>query len=916
MMMQPTYQPKDIEQTIYKHWEEKGYFKPKGTGKPYCIMLPPPNVTGSLHMGHGFQYALMDALIRYHRMRGLNTLWQPGIDHAGIATQMVVERQLLQQGKTRETLGRKAFVEKIWEWKEKSGGRIEHQARRLGISTDWSRLKFTMDEDLSKAVRHAFIQLYDEGTIYRGKRLVNWDPILLTAISDLEVINQEEKAFLWYIRYPLTDGSDTLIIATTRPETMLGDTAVAVHPEDERYKKFIGKTIRLPLTDREIPIIADEYVDPSFGTGCVKITPAHDFNDYAVGLRHNLPLVNIFTRDAHLNENAPNAYQGLDRFEAREKIIKDLQSQGLLERTEDHTLKIPRCDRTKTVIEPFLTDQWFVKTEQLAKPAIEIVEKREIRFIPENWAKTYFQWMNNIEDWCISRQLWWGHRIPAWYDEKNNIYVGFDEQAVREKYDLSNTLSLTQDEDVLDTWFSSALWPFSTLGWPKHTKELEAFYPTDVLVTAFDIIFFWVARMIMFGLKFMHQVPFKEVYITGLIKDPEGQKMSKSKGNTLDPLDLIDGINLEQLISKRTTGLMKPEMAVKIAKRTQEEFPNGIPDFGTDALRFTFCAFASSNRDIKFSLQRLEGYRNFCNKLWNATRYVLNQGKTNEHTQPHHIVDRWILSRLQKTIEKVHEYFSTYRFDLLAQELYEFTWHEFCDWYIELSKTIITDKLFETEKQNTINNLISVLEVLLRLLHPCIPFITEALWQSLTDQPEKTIMLQPYPESYSNLIDTAAENDIEWLKNVVLAIRNIRGEMNISPAKRLSLFLNKGTEKDQKRLEKYAPFLTNLAKLKTITWLEKKEDLKDTATALVDELEIFIPLTDLIDKQAEIYRLQKEIEKLETDLKRSESKLNNPNFTDNAPLNIVEKERQRVQNAKSALKKLREKIETLNRFSN
>ncbi len=780
--MDKTYDPHAIEQRWYRTWEARGYFKPRGTAEPYCIMIPPPNVTGTLHMGHAFQDTLMDALVRYHRMKGDNTLWQPGTDHAGIATQMVVERLLEAEGKTRHNLGREAFVARVWEWKEHSGGHITRQLRRLGASVDWSRERFTMDEGLSKAVREVFVRLYEEGLIYRGKRLVNWDPVLHTALSDLEVINQEEQGYLWHMRYPLEDGSGHVVVATTRPETLLGDAAVAVHPEDDRYRGLVGKRVILPLTGRAIPIVADEYVDPEFGTGVVKITPAHDFNDYEMGRRHHLPLINIFTPDARINEQAPESYRGLDRYEARKRIVADLEAQGLLEKIEDHRLMVPRGDRSHAVVEPYLTDQWYVRIAPLAEPAIRAVEDGRIRFVPENWSKTYFEWMRNIQDWCISRQLWWGHRIPAWYDAEGNVYVGRSEQEVRDRNGLED-IPLAQDEDVLDTWFSSALWPFSTLGWPERTPELETFYPTSVLVTGFDIIFFWVARMIMMGLEFMGDVPFREVYIHGLVRDAHGQKMSKSKGNVLDPIDLIDGIDLERLVEKRTTGLMQPQMAKKIEQATRKEFPQGIPAFGTDALRFTFAALASTGRDIKFDLKRIEGYRNFCNKIWNAARYVFmnTEGQdTGLGDEPIalSLPDRWIRSRLQAVIQEVRGQIEGYRFDLAAQALYDFIWHDYCDWYLELSKPVFNDPAAgEAAHRGTRQTLVRVLDAWLRLLHPFMPFITEEIWQRvrpLTASAGETIMLAPYPEPDEAQLDPAAEGEIDWLQQFILGLRRIR----------------------------------------------------------------------------------------------------------------------------------------------
>jgi len=764
--MDKTFEPQSIEQQCYKSWEEAGLFKASGSGDPYCILLPPPNVTGSLHMGHGFQQTIMDALTRYHRMKGDNTLWQVGTDHAGIATQMVVERQLNAQGKTRHDLGREDFIKKVWEWKEHSGGTITGQMRRLGTSPDWSREVFTMDEDLSKAVTEVFVKLHEEGLIYRGKRLVNWDPVLHTAVSDLEVLNEEEDGHMWHMRYPLADGSGELVVATTRPETMLGDTAVAVHPDDERYQDFIGKEIKLPITGRLIPVIADDYVDQEFGTGCVKITPAHDFNDYDMGKRHNLPMINILTDDAKINDDAPEAYRGLDRFDARKQIVADLDAQGALVKIEPHKLKVPRGDRTGAVIEPYLTDQWYVAVESLAKPAIEAVESGEIRFVPENWNKTYYQWMHNIQDWCISRQLWWGHRIPAWYDENGNVFVGRTEEEVREKHGLGSDVTLSQDDDVLDTWFSSALWPFATMGWPEETPDLETFVPSSVLVTGFDIIFFWVARMIMMTKKFTGKIPFKDIYITGLIRDESGDKMSKSKGNVLDPIDLIDGIDIESLVTKRTAGMMQPQLAEKIAKRTRKQFPDGIQAYGTDALRFTFAAMASTSRDINFDMARVEGYRNFCNKIWNASRFVLMN--TEEHDTGRDggemvlsMADRWIWAKFQQTLVEFEKALEDYRFDIAAQTVYEFTWNQFCDWYLELTKPVLNnDASTEAEKRGTRHTLINVLESLLRLLHPLMPFITDTIWQrvvplsALKVEEGASIMVQAFPE-----VDAAKQDD-------------------------------------------------------------------------------------------------------------------------------------------------------------
>lgn len=918
--MEKTYQPQTIEQHWYPIWENNNYFTPSGKGLPYCIMLPPPNVTGSLHMGHGFGYTLIDILIRYHRMLGDNTLWQAGTDHAGIATQMVVERKLLLTGKTRHDVGREPFVEKIWEWKEESGNQITRQLRRLGASPDWKRERFTMDDELSHAVREVFIRLYNEKLIYRGTRLVNWDPKLLTAISDLEVNSVEEEGKLYHLRYPLADGKGHVIVATTRPETLLGDVAIAVHPEDERYQQLIGKHVQLPLTDRTIPIIADDFVDREFGSGCVKITPAHDFNDYAVGQRHQLTPINILTPQACLNENAPKKYQGLDRYKAREEMLKDLESLGLIEKIEKHLMKVPRGDRSGEVIEPYLTKQWFMKMKPLAEPAIRAVEEGKIRFHPENWTKTYFQWMHNIEDWCISRQLWWGHRIPVWYDEQNNIYVGQNEADVRKQHKLPADLPLRQEDDVLDTWFSSALWPFSTLGWPEKTPDLSTFYPTQVLVTGFDIIFFWVARMIMMGLKFVGDVPFREVFITGLIRDAEGQKMSKTKGNVLDPLDLIDGISLDDLTAKRTYGLMQPAMAKKIENATRKQFPQGIAAYGTDALRFTFCAFASYGREIRFDMGRLEGYRNFCNKIWNAARYVFmntedkdtglqNKDKTLSKA------DQWILSRLQQTIEAAHEAIAQYRFDLLAQALYEFTWNEFCDWYLELSKPILlSPQSSEEQLRGTRYTLIQVLETLLRLMHPVMPFITEEIWQRaapLAGKTGDTIMQQPYPLVDASLKNEAVEAELEWVKNMIVAVRTIRSEMNISPAKVIPVLLTKGTATDKDRVNSAQLLVQTLAKIDSIRWLKPDETRPQSATALVGELEILIPMADLIDVAEESARLTKEISKFTKEIERAESKLENPSFVDKAPADVVAKEREKLAELKTTLEKLQMQLKQI-----
>ena len=918
--MDKTFQPADIEAKWYQNWEQKGYFKPSGEGKPYCIMIPPPNVTGSLHMGHGFQETIMDVLIRYHRMKGDNTLWQVGTDHAGIATQMVVERQLEAQGINRHELGRDNFIDKIWEWKEQSGGTITQQLRRMGASTDWSRERFTMDEGLSNAVKEVFVRLFDEGLIYRGQRLVNWDPVLHTAISDLEVISEEENGFLWHFHYPLSDGSGQLTVATTRPETMLGDSAVAVHPDDERYQSMIGKMIKLPLTDREIPIIADDYVDMEFGTGCVKITPAHDFNDYDMGKRHNLPMMNILTDDAAINSNAPQEYQGLDRFEARKKIVADLDALGLLDKIDDHKLKVPRGDRSGVVVEPYLTDQWYVDAKTLAKPAIEAVENGDIEFVPKQYENIYFSWMRDIQDWCISRQLWWGHRIPAWYDDSGKVYVGRDEAEVRAKHNLGDT-PLKQDNDVLDTWFSSALWTFSTLGWPEETEELKTFHPTDVLVTGFDIIFFWVARMIMMTLHFKKEVPFKQVYVHGLVRDGEGQKMSKSKGNVLDPIDLIDGIDLEALVTKRTGGMMQPKLAAKVEKATRKEFPDGITGFGTDALRYTYYSLASTGRDIKFDMGRMEGYSNFCNKIWNAARYVLMNTEEHDCGQDGSenfeltLADRWIISKLQQVEADVAHSLELYRFDHASQALYEFIWNEYCGWYLELSKPVLwDDNASNAIKKGTRRTLIQVLETALRLLHPFMPYITEEIWQSVAPLAGKsgdTVMLQPYPESDQALIDSQAETEIEWVKSVITGVRTIRAEMNIPPGKALPVLFKDGSEDDQYNLTNNEQFLKTLAKIDTITWLNAVDEAPMSATALVGKMEVLVPMAGLIDKEAEIARLNKEIEKLKKELLRIDGKLSNPKFVDKAPADVVAKEKDKQTAQQSALDKLEEQLDSI-----
>ena len=898
--MDKAYDPAAIEQDIYARWEADGCFAPSGEGEPYCIMIPPPNVTGTLHMGHAFQDTIMDALIRYHRMQGRDTLWQPGTDHAGIATQMVVERQLAGEGSSRHALGRERFLERVWQWKAQSGGTITRQLRRLGTSVDWSRERFTMDPEMNRAVTEVFVRLHEEGLIYRGQRLVNWDPVLHTAISDLEVLSTEEQGHLWHFRYPLAAGDGHLVVATTRPETMLGDTAVAVHPEDERYRHLVGQQLRLPLTDRLIPVIADDYVDPEFGTGCVKITPAHDFNDYEVGSRHDLPLINIFDADARINDAPPEAYRGLDRFEARQRVVEDLQALGLVERIDEHRLMVPRGDRSGAVIEPWLTDQWYVKIAPLAAPAITAVEDGRIRFVPENWSRTYFEWMRNIQDWCISRQLWWGHRIPAWYDDAGQVYVGRDEAEVRARHGLDGAVVLRQDEDVLDTWFSSALWPFSTLGWPERTPELGRYYPGSVLVTGFDIIFFWVARMIMMGLKFMGEVPFREVYITGLIRDGEGQKMSKSKGNILDPLDLVDGIGLDDLLAKRTAGLMQPQLKPAIERATRKQFPEGIGAHGTDALRFTLAALASPSRDINFDMGRLEGYRNFCNKLWNASRYALmNLGDFDPSTQtgPPALADRWILSRLARTTRDIHEAFGQYRLDLVARALYEFTWHELCDWYLELLKPVLQgeDRVARATAQHT---LVHVFDALLRLLHPLMPFISDALWRRFAPlagaEGELMRARLPQPDEFGEAPD--AEAEMAWLQAFILGIRRIRGEMDIAPGRPLPVILEDAGELDRERLARHVGSLLPLAKLASIECLEPGgPPPQGSALSVLGQMKIHVPLAGLVDVAEEIARLERQQRKLRKDLEKSTAKLANPRFRDNAPDDIVAKEQARVE---------------------
>ena len=950
-----TYDPSAIEQKWYNTWEQNGYFRPTtDKEQSFSIVLPPPNVTGSLHMGHGFNNAIMDALTRYHRMQGYNTLWQPGTDHAGIATQMVVERQLAQQNISRHDLGREAFLDKVWEWKEQSGGTITSQIRRLGSSVDWSRERFTMDSDLSDVVKEVFVRLHEDGLIYRGKRLVNWDPKLHTALSDLEVESHEEQGSLWHFRYYFADkntttkdGKNYLVVATTRPETLLGDTAVAVNPNDERYNKLIGTNVILPLSGRAVPIVGDDYVEQDFGTGCVKITPAHDFNDYEVGKRQGLPLINIFNANAEILDkfdvitkvgepisehiDAPSDYQGLDRFVARKKLVAQAQAEGWLEKIEPHSLKTPKGDRSGVVVEPLLTDQWYVKIAPLAKPAIKAVENGDIKFVPEQYTNMYMAWMRDIQDWCISRQLWWGHRIPAWYDDAGNVYVARSEAEVRQKYNISEQITLRQDEDVLDTWFSSALWTFSTLGWTGDSETdlnnaiLQKFHPTSVLVTGFDIIFFWVARMIMMTLHFVKdkdgkpQVPFKTVYVHGLVRDSEGQKMSKSKGNVLDPLDLINSIDLETLVQKRTTGLMNPKDAPKIEKATRKEFPEGIVAYGTDAVRFTFCALANTGRDIKFDLKRVEGYRNFCNKIWNATRFVLMNvdGKAIAQTPNHELwelPEQWIVSRLQKCEQAVALAFETYRLDLASQAIYDFIWNEYCDWYVELTKPVLNDPTVSDERKAEVRRvLLSVLEVALRLAHPLMPYITEEIWQTLAPMLGRggaghdcqSIMLADYPKADSSRINEQAESDMVWLQSLIGAVRTIRGEMKLGNARLLPVLLQNITDSERTQIARIEPLFKALAKVESLTFLSNDEKAPLSSSAVVASAVVLVPMKGLIDPTAELARLNKELDKLTKQHDQIANKLANEGFVAKAPANVVESERAKLSELAEQIGKVR-----------
>ncbi|WP_043767120.1 valine--tRNA ligase [Algiphilus aromaticivorans] len=913
--MEKAFEPRGIEQKWRAQWEQSGCYAPDGEGEPHTIVIPPPNVTGTLHMGHAFQHAIMDAITRHKRMQGRDALWLPGTDHAGIATQMVVERRLEAEGKSRHDLGREPFLQAIWDWKAQSGGTITEQIRRMGNSVDWSRERFTMDETCSRAVTEAFVRLYNNDLIYRGTRLVNWDPQLGTAISDLEVESAEEDGHLWHFRYPLADGSGHLTVATTRPETMLGDTAVAVHPEDERFAHLVGKQVMLPLAERPIPIVADDFVESEFGSGCVKITPAHDFNDYALGLRHDLPQINILTPDARISDAAPAAYVGLDRFEARDRVVADMEALGLLERIDKHKLMVPRGDRTGAVVEPFLTEQWFVRAKPLADRALAAVEDGRMRFVPGNWINTYRHWLENIQDWCISRQIWWGHRVPAWYTPDGQVLVGRDEQEARAAGGIDASVPLSRDEDVFDTWFSSALWPFSTLGWPETTTDLARHYPGDVLVTGFDIIFFWVARMAMMGLHFMDDVPFRDIYITGLVRDADGAKMSKSKGNVIDPLDLVEGIGADELVAKRTAGMMQPRKAKAIEKMTREAYPEGLQATGVDALRFTFCALASTGRDIRFDPKRAEGYRNFCNKIWNAARFVLMQCETEALPEQGQAVtlsaaDRWIVSRLQRVETEVAQHFKDYRFDLIAQTLYHFVWHEYCDWYLELAKPALNGRDVAAQR-GTRRTLLLVLEAILRLLHPIMPFITEEIWQRigpLAGKAGDSIMRQPYPEAQPEKIDPEAEGDIEWLQGFIVGIRNIRGEMNLAPALALPVYLRDAAAGDVERVRRMQASITTLARVEPPLFLEASEEAPQAATALLGDMKLLVPMKGLIDTEAELARLDKRVAKAEKELAGLDQRLANPDFA-KAPEHVVQGARDRAEQLREDLAALREQRE-------
>ena len=940
--MEKTYNPQQIEQHWYQQWEASGIFEPQGKGKPYCIMIPPPNVTGVLHMGHAFQISLMDNLVRYHRMLGESVLWQVGTDHAGIATQMVVERKLENQGIKRKELTRKEFIAKVWEWKHQSGNQITQQLRRLGASPDWLRECFTMDENLSHAVREAFIILYERGLIYKGKRLVNWDPVLQTAVSDLEVVTEEEAGKLWYLKYPLSkpvDKNDYIVVATTRPETMLGDMAVAVNPEDPRYRHLIGDFINLPLTSRKIPIIADAHVDPEFGSGCVKITPAHDFNDYEVGKRHglrrssnldiietgneqNFDAINIFDKRAYLNDQVPEAYRGLERYDGRAKVLADLEKLNLVSQVKDYRMHIPRGDRSHSVIEPLLTEQWFVSTDSMAQAAIAAVQTKKIQFIPERWQQTYFSWLEQIQDWCISRQLWWGHRIPVWYDEDGSIYVGHSEADVRKRYDLGTGLKLKQDEDVLDTWFSSALWPFSTLGWPQKSPELKHYFPTDILVTGFDIIFFWVARMVMASIELTEQIPFKEVYVHGLVRDAKGQKMSKSKGNILDPIDLIAGVSLNELIDKRTANLMQPKLTDQIERDTKKQYPQGIKAYGTDALRFMFTAMASTGRDIRFDTQRLEGYRNFCNKLWNAARFttmLCEDNTPNSNTndvyrfEQYSEPDRWIQIRFAQILRKIKKHYKNCRFDLIASLLYEFVWHDFCDWYLEIVKLMQASDAKPEIKKRNLACLITTLNHILKALHPIIPFITEEIWHQikpLTGDTGDSIQTQNYPE-LPDYQDESVTQTIALLQSYVSSIRQVRSEMSISPAIKVPVLIQGYTERDHLLFEQYGEIINALAKITTMEYLDDNAQPPPSATMLVNTVKVLIPIEGLIDVEAEQARLKNESSKISQAIAKLQTRIDDENFINNAPLDVVGKQKETLQTMKMQLEKYNAQLASL-----
>lgn len=922
-LIEGSFDPKAIEADLYAEWEKKGYFDPSGTGKPFSIAIPPPNVTGTLHVGHAFQQTLMDAIIRYRRMSGFDTLWQTGTDHAGISTQMVVTEQLRAEGLSPSDLGREKFVDRVWEWKKESGGNITQQMRRMGASVDWTRERFTMDEGFSRAVTEVFVRLYEDGLIYKGTRLVNWDPKLKTALSDLEVVAESEEGHLWHIKYPLdaeartSNGNDYLVVATTRPETMLGDTAVAVNPKDERYASIIGEHVNLPLANRRIPIIADDHVDMEFGTGCLKITPAHDFDDNEIGARHGLEQVNIFTTSATLNENSPSQYRGMDRFEARRTIVQDLEESGLLDSVEPYSVKIPRGERSNVIVEPLLTNQWFVDVKPLAERAVQAVRDGDIEFVPKHWENLYYAWMREIRDWCISRQQWWGHQIPAWYDAEQNIYVGRSETEVRENANLSADVKLERDPDVLETWFSSALWTFGTLGWPEDTVDLRKYHPTDVLVTGHDIIFFWVARMIMMTLRFTDEVPFKKVYITGLIRDAEGNKMSKTAGNGLDPLDLVDGIDVEGLVAKRTQDLTQPRMAQRIERATRKEFPKGIKSFGADALRFTLCAIASPTNNYSLDVNRVEGYHFFCNKLWNATKFVMANCEGFDRYAPKKLstADRWIRSRTRKLIEDCRQAFDSYRFDLCAKYMHDFVWHEYCDWYLELTKPLIYDEdAQEAVKNGTKYTLLEVLELVLRILHPVMPFVTETLWKQIAPRVGRnspSLMLERYPTAEDLPFDTQAESNIDWLKNVVTAIRNVRGERQISPKKDVQVTLSEGTAEDRQLSEYNKALLCKLAHISKLSWIEGTNSDSQGSVQLVDGLKITVPFVDEEEVASERNRISKELKRIDKELAGVEAKLGNDNFIQRAPQNIVDTQRERAASLTAQRETLRQQASQL-----